>query len=116
MEKSQVYEREYKKLTEILKDVDENKRKLIEGLIQDASFLYAENYELRNIIEKTGMIKIHPTNFNLQKQTESGKQYLKNINSYSTVIRTLNSILANNTPDQEDAFDKWVKERMNKDE
>lgn len=93
MTKKDIYKQELSKLKKIFEDVEESKRKLVEGLVEDAAFLKAENYNLKQIIEKTGMIKVHPSNQGLQKQTEAGKQYLKNINSYSVVIKTLNGVL-----------------------
>jgi regulator of replication initiation timing len=107
MSKQKVYEQELAKLNEIFTDVDESKKKLVEGLIQDAAFLYAENYELRRIIDKTGMIKVHPQNMDLQKPTEAGKQYLKNINSYSVIIKTLNGVLQKGDIDEEDDLEEF---------
>jgi hypothetical protein len=65
----------------------------VEGLIQDAAFLKAENFGLRQSLEKTGMIKIHPQYPDIQKPIESARQYLKNVNSYAVVIKTLNGVL-----------------------
>lgn len=96
MSKSDLYKQELAKLTEIFKDVEESKRKLVEGLLEDAAFLKVENYFLKETISKTGMVKIHPEFPELQKPTEAGKQYLKNINSYSVVIKTLNGVLNKN--------------------
>lgn len=102
MSKGAVYQQELKKLTEIFSDVEDSKRKLVEGLIEDAAFLKAENHVLKEILSKTGMIKVHPKNIDLQKPIEAGKQYLKNINSYSVVIKTLNGILNKNIIEDED--------------
>lgn len=104
MLKQEVYERELDKLKEIFKDVEETKRKLVEGLIEDAAFLKAENDELKKTLAITGMVKTHPNNTELQKPLESGKQYLKNINSYSVVIKTLNSVLNANVIDDDDTL------------
>lgn len=109
MSKIEIYQTELAKLTEIFNDVDESKRKLVEGLIEDAAFLKAENYVLKQSIEKTGMVKIHPDHPDLQKPIETGKQYLRNINSYSVVIKTLNGVLMKNTVEGEDAFDEFIK-------
>lgn len=109
MTKTEIYHEEFAKLTEIFQDVDESKRKLVEGLIEDAAFLKSENYVLKQSIEKTGMVKIHPHHPDLQKPIETGKQYLKNINSYSVVIKTLNSVLMKSTVEGEDAFDEFIK-------
>jgi len=113
MKKENVFKLEYEKLTEVFKDIDEGKQKLVEGLIQDAACLYAENFELRNLINEIGMLKINPSNRSMQKQTEVGKQYLKNINSYSVIIKTLNGVLQKSTLDDDDEFDNWVEEMKN---
>lgn len=115
MTKQKVYEKELEKLKEIFQEVEESKRKLVEGLIEDAAFLKAENYILKQVIEKTGMVKVHPEYPELQKPTEAGKQYLKNINSYSVVIKTLNGVLQKNAIEPEDEFDEFMAEmRANK--
>lgn len=106
MFKSEIYQQELAKLTEIFKDVDEPKRKLVEGLIEDAAFLKAENHILKESISKTGMVKIHPDHPDLQKSIETAKQYLKNINSYSVVIKTLNGVL-NNKIEEEDQLSEF---------
>ncbi|MGE4272071.1 MAG: hypothetical protein AB7E31_04275 [Desulfitobacterium sp.] len=109
MDRITVYEEELAKLTEIFQDVDEPKRRLVEGLVQDAAFLMAENYILRQVISKTGMVKIHPEHPDLQKSTEAAKQYMKNVNSYAVVIKTLNGILSKNLLEPDDEFDEFLK-------
>lgn len=93
MEKSQVYKREFEKLKELFKDVEESNKKLVEGLIEDAAFLYVENYMLKQSLEKTGMVKFHPNNATMQKNLPSAKEYRQNLNSYAVVIKTLAAIL-----------------------
>lgn len=107
MTKQKVYEKELEKLKEIFQEVEEPKRKLVEGLIEDAAFLKAENYILKNIIKDTGMVKIHPEYPDLQKPTEAGKQYLRNINSYSVVIKTLNGVLSKNLIEDDDELEEF---------
>lgn len=111
MDKQAVYKAELNKLTEIFQDVEESKAKLVEGLIEDAAFIKAENHVLKKTLEKTGMIKIHPDHPELQKPIEAGRQYLKNINSYAVVIKTLNSVLQKNVVEADDEFDEFMKER-----
>ncbi|MCY9529161.1 hypothetical protein M5X04_07405 [Paenibacillus alvei] len=110
MKKSEVFTRELTKLREIFQDVDPSKAKLVEGLIEEAAFLMAENFVLRQVLAKTGMVKIHPQNFELQKPTEAGKQYLKNLNSYSVVIKTLNGILSKNAFGDDDEFEEFLRQ------
>ena len=108
MNKSEIYQKELVKLTEIFAEVDEPKRKLTEGLIQDAAFLLAENTVLKDIIGVAGMIKVHPEYPEMQKPTEAAKQYLKNVNSYAVVIKTLNGVLTRSMIEPEDDLDDYV--------
>jgi len=100
--KEAVFKQEYEKLSELFKDVEPAIAQLCEGLIQDASFLFAENHVLKQVLEKTGMVKIHPDNPSLQKPVEAAKQYLKNVNSYSVIIKTLNAILSKSALEEDD--------------
>jgi regulator of replication initiation timing len=117
MDKQAVYKAELEKLTEIFKDVDEFKRKLVEGLIEDACFLKSENYVLKEILVNTGMIKIHPQHPSMQKPVIAAKEYRQNLNAYAVIIKTLNGVLQKNIPDGDDDFDDFMKEmRGTKDE
>ncbi len=99
---------ELEKLKEIFQKVDPDKQKLVENLLCDAAFLSEQNEELRKAIAQTGMVKFHPTNPNLQKPTEAAKQYLRNLQTYSVVIKTLNNIFTKNSIEEEDAFEQFL--------
>lgn len=107
MSKSEIYQQEHAKLTEIFADVEEGKRRLVEGLVEDAAFLRAENYELKQTLKETGMVSIHPQHKQLQKPVEAARQYLKNVNSYSMIIKTLNGVLSKNVLDEDDGLDQF---------
>lgn len=107
MTKKEAYNKEINKLNEIFSDVDESYKKLVEGLIQDAAFLYAENYVLKQILEQTGMIKIHPDNPSMQKPLPIAKEYRQNLNSYSIVIKSLSNILQRKIDDDDDDMDEF---------
>lgn len=102
MSKRAVYDEEHAKLTEIFADVEESKRKLVEGLIDDAAFLKSENHALKTVLKETGMVNFHPENKNLSKSNEAAKQYLKNVNSYSVIVKALNSVLNANIIDEDE--------------
>lgn len=91
--KSGVFTQELSRLREIFQRIDPEKADLVDGLLHDAAFLKAENFELRRALTVTGMVKIHPTNPSLQKPVEASKQYLKNVNAYAVIIKTLNGVL-----------------------
>lgn len=56
------------------------------------------------------MIIFHEQNKSRQKPVEAAKQYLKNVNSYSVVIKTLNGILQKNILEEDDEFDNFMQE------
>lgn len=107
MAKRAVYESEKKKLTEVFSEVEESKRKLVEGLIEDACFLRSENHVLKVELTKTGMVNFHPTKRELQKPVEASRQYLRNVNSYSVIIKTLNGVLNKNILDDDDELSEF---------
>ncbi len=103
---------ELEKLQEIFQKVDPDKQKLVEKLLHDAAFLSEQNDQLRASMEVTGMVKFHPTNPNLQKPTEAAKQYLRNLQTYSVVIKTLNMVFTKNSIEEEDAFEQFIHQSM----
>jgi len=107
MTKKEAYNKELNKLNEIFNDVDESNKKLVEGLIQDAAFLYAENYIIKQSLNETGMIKFHPSNQTLQKPLPAAKEYRQNLNSYSIVIKSLSSVLQKKIDDEDDDMDEF---------
>jgi regulator of replication initiation timing len=107
MNKLQIYNQELEKLNSIFQDVEPAKAKLVEGLIEDAAFLKSENFELRQSISETGMVKFHPQHPEIQKPIEAAKQYLKNVNSYAVVIKTLNGVLNKNMIEEEDELEEF---------
>jgi hypothetical protein len=107
MTKQDVYQKELAKLIEIFTEVETSKRKLVEGLIEDAAFLYAESYDLRQSLGLTGMVKVHPQHPDIQKSVESARQYLKNVNSYAVIIKTLNGVLSKNMLEEDDELDEF---------
>ena len=107
MPKQKIYTEELAKLTEIFSEVDPNKAKLVAGLIEDAAFLKAENYILKQTITVTGMVKIHPQYPEMQKSTEAAKQYLKNVNSYAVVVKALNGVLAKGVIEEDEELDEF---------
>lgn len=102
MPKGAIYDQELTKLNEIFADVEPGKSQLVQGLIEDAAFLRAENTRLKQVLFELGMVKIHPERPELQKPVEAAKQYLKNVNSYAVIIKTLNGVLNKNVIDDDD--------------
>lgn len=107
MTKEDIYNKELNKLNEIFSDVDESNKKLVEGLIEDAAFLYSENYGLKQVLKKTGILKIHPNNPELQKQLPAAKEFRQNLNNYAVVIKTLGSVLQKKIENDDEDMDEF---------
>lgn len=107
MTKKDQYKAEFENLHEVFKEIDDKQRKLVNGLINDAAFLFAENWELKLLLEETGSVKVHPTNKTLQKPVIAAKEYRQNLNSYTSVIKTLNSILTVKDDDDDDDLSEY---------
>lgn len=101
MEKKSVYSQERDRLLEVFGEIEPKQKQLIETLIDEAAFLVSENQTLKEQLKKTGMVLTHPGNPNLQKSAPTATQYLKNLNAYTVVIKTLATIL-NKQPTDED--------------
>lgn len=102
-------QQELSRLQEIFQKVDPDVADLMEGMIQNAAFLKAETFELRRQMEEAGgMVDFHPTNPRIQRTSEASKQYLKIMNTYSVVAKTLSSALSKNVIEGDDEFDKFM--------
>jgi hypothetical protein len=101
-EKQAKYQAEFAKLTALFDDVEPAQKDLVSGLIHDAAFLYAENWALRQTLEATGMIKVHPQHPEMQKPVEAARQYRQNVGAYAVIIKTLNGVLSKNEIEDDD--------------
>ena len=106
------YNIEYRRIKNLFNNVEESKveeskSELADNLIQQAAFMKVELDNLQSQIIKYGSVQV--SNKGMQRQTEAAKYYTKLINSYGTVIKTLNSILGKNVNEDDDAFDEFLK-------
>lgn len=105
--KNEIFKKEKEKLEKLFDDVNENKKQLVQGLIEDAAFLYAENQDLKEVLLEIGTIRFNPEDKRFQKTVPAAAQYLKNVNSYANVIKSLNSIFGKNVIDDDDDLDEY---------
>lgn len=94
-------------LLKLLEDADDNKKILLSKAIDELLYLEEQLEEIR----KVPFIIIHPTDKTKQKITASGKAYEKYYQLYLTALKTLNSLLNKDLLDDDDEFDKWLKEQ-----
>src|SRR5690554_3667787 len=97
---------EYERLKALFSSVDSSKSELVDNLINEAAFMRIELDNLKHQIKKYGAIQI--SSKGNQRQTEAAKYYTKLVNSYGTVIKTLNAIMGKNVMDEDDELDKFM--------
>lgn len=98
---------EYERLRSLFSSVDPTKAELVDNLINEAAFMRVQLENLQLQIRKYGAVQI--SSKGTQRQTEAAKFYTKLVNSYGTVIKTLNSIMGKNIVDDDDEFDNFMK-------
>lgn len=94
-------------LQKIFENVDENKKELVEPIIDRVIFLEGKLDEL----EKLPFIKVHPEIKDLQKTTPAGKQYKEFMQSYLNAIKVLSTTLSRDGGEENDEFDEFIKNR-----
>ncbi len=98
---------EYERLKSLFKSVDQTKADLVDNLLNEAAFMKIQLSNLRLKIQTHGAIQF--SNKGGQRQTEAAKYYTKLVNSYGTIIKTLNSIMGQNILEEDDEFDEFLK-------
>lgn len=95
-------EKEIKKLNNIIKDIPADKKKLVEGLIADASFMAEQLAILREHIGKHGWSEEYQNGANQygKKTSVEADTYLKMQKSYASVIRQLTDFLPDTKHDE----------------
>lgn len=86
-------QKEYEKLKELFKDIDEDQLELIDGLLIEAARSKVELDILHEIVKVTGRIKINPNNPLQQKELPASKMLDKLRPGYLNYIAKLSSIL-----------------------
>lgn len=90
-ERKRLTEKEYKRLAEQFKGLEEGKRKLVDKLLQEAAFLSVTLAELRQVISRDGVTDTYrngATQYG-KKPSAAVQTYDKLLNTYSKVIAQL---------------------------
>lgn len=114
MLKTDEYKKELARWNELFKEVDENTRKVADGLIQKAAFLHSMCFELEKTIELSGTIKIHPQYPDVQKQIPAVKEYARLSESYANIVNKLNVLRLKNALEDDDEFAEFIKKKKNR--
>lgn len=95
------------KLDEIFKDVETNKKELINPLLDDIAFLEERMEELK----KMPFIRIHPKDPTKQKVTKAAKLYKEHSQSYMNAIRMVYSMINGHEIEEDPVQSFWSKEK-----
>lgn len=99
--------KEYDRIKALFQESDENQLKLIDGAIWEAARLRVELDDLNKIIQKTGLIKVHPDNPCMQKELPVSKLLVKVRANYLNYIAKLSNMLGENIEDDEDDLNEY---------
>src|SRR5690606_25731627 len=93
-EKAKLAKREFSRLRKIFKNIPEDKRRLTEGLIQEAAFMRATLEEARAIIDRDGVIEnFEQGSQKFLREHPATKVYASMVNRYTTVCNRLLDLL-----------------------
>ncbi len=111
MERKQKYQKELEKLKEIFSKLEPNKLNLVYGLLEETAYQKITLCEMRECMEQTGMVLVHPKDNTKQKALPIANEYRRTANIYALNIKQLSSLLHQLDKEEEDAFDVWLQER-----
>lgn len=105
--------KEKRKLNRIVKGIPDDKRKLVEGLIADASFMAEQLEGLRNHILENGWSEEYKNGANQfgKKTSVEADMYVKVQKAYQSVIRQLTDFLPTRTVPKNDELLDFLHDR-----
>ncbi|EQJ93933.1 TPA: hypothetical protein KOB80_003206 [Clostridioides difficile] len=106
--------KEINRLNRIFKDVDEKKKKSVEGLIQESAFMRITLEELKENINLFGVIdEMQQGEYSILRESPYVKTYNTMIQRYTTLNDKLLALLPKDTPKIiDDGFDDFVSEKQ----
>ncbi len=96
--RTQKIKSEIKRLNTIFANVDEDKKKTVEKLIENAAFQAVILEEMALIVKRDGFVEEYQNGANQKgfKKSAAVESYDKSINTYSKIIKQLTELLPNN--------------------
>ncbi len=109
--KKELYDKQFEKISKLFENVEENKRSLVEGLIEQFCFMYVQLKELNEIINKKGVVeKFKQGKQEFDRERPATKTYNTMIKNYNLIVRQLIENLPNKKPlDPDDEFEEFNK-------
>lgn len=102
--------KEIKNLNAIFKDIPDDKKKLVDGLIQNAAFMKVTLLELqRDVLENGAMIAVQSGNgFDTIKDNPAQKAYTTMISRYIAITAQLQTLLPSKDQTNSSNLLDWV--------
>ena len=104
-------ENEKKRLNSIFKEVDSRKKRSLQGLIDEAAFMKATLYELKELIDEFGVLDEMPQgDYSILREHPAFKSYNSMVQRYTTVTEKLFNLFPKEEIklEQDDGFSAFV--------
>ena len=100
-------EKEYQRIKTLFSDCDEKQLSLLDGSFWECARLRCELNQLHEIVEESGLVKVHPNNKAMQKELPVSKIIVKVRANYLNYVAKLSNILGKNVEDVEDDMEEF---------
>lgn len=115
-DKDEIIKAEKRKLSGIYTRLDKKTKKAVESLVDEAAFMAASLYELREIINEKGYVETYQNGANQKgvKKCSEVEIYNTMIKNYSSVVKQLTDLIPKKQEDvgeASDGFDDFVNNR-----
>ena len=114
VDKETLVNREIRRLTNLFKDIDSNKRLTAKGLIEEASFMKATLQELKAMIDESGPIDEMPQGeYSILREHPALKSYNTMVQRYTNIINQLTNLHPKEDIKKEvdDGFGAFIRKR-----
>ena len=114
VDKETLVNREIRRLTNLFKDIDSNKRLTAKGLIEEASFMKVTLHELKQMIDESGPIDEMPQGeYSILREHPALKSYNTMVQRYTNIINQLTNLHPKEEFKKEvdDGFDSFIRKR-----
>lgn len=113
IDKDKLIKKEMQKLNKFFKNIPKEKQQIIEGLKQQAAFMYATLMELQEIMNNEGAVELFEQGKQrLLREHPAAKIYNAMIKNYSSAIKQLLDILPKEeTKQAEDELLSFIKKK-----
>jgi len=98
---------EYERIKALFDGNDEKQLALIDGAIWEAARLRVQLNRLNEIVNQTGLIKLHPKVAGLQKELPVSRLIVKVRANYLNYISKLSGVLGKNLDDEDDPLKEY---------